>query len=221
MAVPYLAGVATLIWSYFPACSNDQIRNVLLLSAKRMAPSSSGCNRQVGWGLVQAQAAFSLLDEYGCKAGGESTIPRSRGALGGCKQPLPDLSLMQASANIEPSRPQALSGSWETILTEDFEKDLGKFSRGSDVLYLADRFERSGVVMLKNGSENIDASTIYTESITLSKPFSAFRVTMSIFGNGYMASGDKKLCLDFSTNDSADWRNSKCWTGGRDFEVKR
>ena len=209
MAVPYLAGVATLIWSYFPACSNDQIRNVLLLSAKRMAPS--GCNRQVGWGLVQAQAAFSLLDDYGCKAGGDSTIPRSRGAVGGCKQPLPDSS----------SIPQASSGPWETILTEDFARsDMGEFSRGSDVLYLADRFERSGVVMLKNGSENIEASTIYTENITPSKPFSAFRVSMSIFGNGYMASGDKKLCLDFSNNGS-NWRNSKCWTGGRDFEVKR
>lgn len=217
MAVPYLAGVATLIWSYFPACSNDQIRNVLLLSAKRMAPS--GCNRQVGFGLVQANAAFSLLDEYGCKAGGESMIPKSRGAVGGCKQPLPDLSLMQASAKIELSQPQASSDQWETILTEDFAKDLGKFSRGSDALYLADRFERLGVIMLKNGSENSDAS-IYTENISLDKPFSAFRVSVSIFGNGNMALGDKKLCLDFSVNNS-DWRRNKCWTGGRDFEVKR
>lgn len=90
MATPFVAGVAALVWSHFPSCSNQQIRNVLAATARPLQGSSSpGCQRRAGFGLVQARAAFDLLDEYGCAAGGKDDfVPASRGAVGGCKQPL-------------------------------------------------------------------------------------------------------------------------------------
>jgi hypothetical protein len=96
MAVPYVAGIAALIWGYFPECSNQQIRNVLAASAKVMTPAGSGkrCDRRTGFGLVQAKDAFDLLDEYGCDAGGADYDPPSEGAAGGCSQPLADLAAL-------------------------------------------------------------------------------------------------------------------------------
>eukprot|EP00571_Detonula_confervacea_P016891 CAMPEP_0172302312 /NCGR_PEP_ID=MMETSP1058-20130122/4033_1 /TAXON_ID=83371 /ORGANISM="Detonula confervacea, Strain CCMP 353" /LENGTH=822 /DNA_ID=CAMNT_0013012737 /DNA_START=87 /DNA_END=2555 /DNA_ORIENTATION=- len=103
MATPYVAGVAALVWGYFPRCSNQQIRNVLALSAKSMVASASGCNRRTGFGMVHAKDAFDLLDEYGCAAGGKDFSPPSEGGVGGCDQPLADLSnvpaLQQASVS--------------------------------------------------------------------------------------------------------------------------
>ena len=96
MAVPYVAGIAALIWGYFPECSNQQIRNVLAASARVMTPAGSGrrCDRRTGFGLVQAKDAFDLLDEYGCDAGGADYDPPSEGAAGGCSQPLADLTAL-------------------------------------------------------------------------------------------------------------------------------
>ncbi|KAL7527008.1 hypothetical protein ACHAXR_001756 [Thalassiosira sp. AJA248-18] len=97
MATPYVAGVAALVWGYFPECSNQQIRNVLAVTAKSMADGSGGgvggCNRRTGFGLVQAKDAFDLLDMYGCDAGGNTNfVPLSKGGVGGCDQPLADVS---------------------------------------------------------------------------------------------------------------------------------
>lgn len=92
MATPFVAGVAALVWGYFPDCSNQQVRNVLASSAKAMAPNARGCNSKTGFGLVQAKDAFELLDKYGCAAGGENYSPPSAGGVGGCRQPLADLS---------------------------------------------------------------------------------------------------------------------------------
>jgi hypothetical protein len=87
MAVPYVAGIAALIWGYFPQCSNQQIRNVLAVTAKAMT-GRRRCNHKTGYGLVQAKDAFDLLDEYGCDAGGQNYNPPSEGGIGGCSQPL-------------------------------------------------------------------------------------------------------------------------------------
>eukprot|EP00584_Thalassiosira_punctigera_P005395 CAMPEP_0172545124 /NCGR_PEP_ID=MMETSP1067-20121228/15122_1 /TAXON_ID=265564 ORGANISM="Thalassiosira punctigera, Strain Tpunct2005C2" /NCGR_SAMPLE_ID=MMETSP1067 /ASSEMBLY_ACC=CAM_ASM_000444 /LENGTH=780 /DNA_ID=CAMNT_0013331809 /DNA_START=135 /DNA_END=2474 /DNA_ORIENTATION=- len=92
MATPYVAGVAALVWGYFPQCSNQQIRNVLARSARSMTSSGVGCNRRTGFGLVQAKSAFDLLDKYGCAAGGQNYSPPSAGGVGGCDQPLADVS---------------------------------------------------------------------------------------------------------------------------------
>mmetsp|Transcript_17065 Transcript_17065/g.37012 ORF Transcript_17065/g.37012 Transcript_17065/m.37012 type:complete len:838 (+) Transcript_17065:119-2632(+) len=100
MATPYVAGVAALVWGYFPECSNQQIRNVLARSALSMAPNDAGCNRKTGFGLVQAKSAFDMLDEYGCAAGGEDYDPPSDGGVGGCDQPLADLSKLEPKSNL-------------------------------------------------------------------------------------------------------------------------
>eukprot|EP00579_Thalassiosira_antarctica_P015869 CAMPEP_0201945774 /NCGR_PEP_ID=MMETSP0903-20130614/54076_1 /ASSEMBLY_ACC=CAM_ASM_000552 /TAXON_ID=420261 /ORGANISM="Thalassiosira antarctica, Strain CCMP982" /LENGTH=1119 /DNA_ID=CAMNT_0048488849 /DNA_START=137 /DNA_END=3498 /DNA_ORIENTATION=- len=90
MATPFVAGVAALVWGYFPQCSNQQMRNVLAKTAKSLTTNGSDCNRKTGFGLVQAKEAFDLLDKYGCAAGGEDSSPPSVGGVGGCGQPLAD-----------------------------------------------------------------------------------------------------------------------------------
>jgi serine protease len=64
-----VAGAAALVWSFYPECSNNQIRNVLALTAKDVNPSSNGCNAKTGFGLIQAKAAYDMLASFGCEAG--------------------------------------------------------------------------------------------------------------------------------------------------------
>lgn len=80
MACPHVAGVAALVWSHFPNCTNNQIRNVLLKTAKDRGPP--GCDYSYGHGIIQGQKAYDLLKQEGCEAGGEVTA----GAIGGCEQ---------------------------------------------------------------------------------------------------------------------------------------
>jgi len=79
MACPHVAGVAALVWSYFPECSNDQIRTALLMSAAD--EGAVGCDNEYGHGFVQAEAAYDLLAAQGCGVG--------FGRIGGCAQ-IPD-----------------------------------------------------------------------------------------------------------------------------------
>merc|ERR1712003_588469 len=79
MATPHVAGVAGLLWMYFPECKNYQIRNVLASTAKDLGDGA--CNVQYGHGLVQAKKAYELLSEGNCGGQiGEST------PVGGCDQ---------------------------------------------------------------------------------------------------------------------------------------
>ena len=64
MATPHVAGVAALVWSHYPECTNKQIRNVLLASAQDQG--SNGCDNTYGYGIVQAKVAFDLLATNGC-----------------------------------------------------------------------------------------------------------------------------------------------------------
>ena len=84
MATPHVAGVAALVWSHFPQCSNNQIRNVLIKTS--LDSGSSGCDEFYGFGIVQAKAAFDLLSAQGCEAGGADLGQFSNGASGGCDQ---------------------------------------------------------------------------------------------------------------------------------------
>ena len=80
MATPHVAGVAALVWSYFPECTNHQIRGALIKSARdKGAP---GCDTQYGHGIVDADAAFELLKNGGCDAGDNTAGP----SPGGCAQ---------------------------------------------------------------------------------------------------------------------------------------
>ncbi len=64
MAVPHVSGVAALVWSYFPACSGEQIRGALRSSAREL--TGNGRNDRTGHGLVQARAAYDHLLQKGC-----------------------------------------------------------------------------------------------------------------------------------------------------------
>ncbi|SNY52615.1 serine protease [Arsukibacterium tuosuense] len=64
MASPHVAGVAALVWSHFPDCSNAEIRSALAASADDLG--ATGRDTSYGFGLVQAKDAVDYLAEYGC-----------------------------------------------------------------------------------------------------------------------------------------------------------
>jgi serine protease len=85
MATPHVAGVAALIWSHFPDCSNNQIRNVLIKTA--MDHGSSGCDENYGYGIVQVKVVYDLLSTDCCTAGGVDPGVLSDGTTAGGCQP--------------------------------------------------------------------------------------------------------------------------------------
>jgi len=84
MACPHVAGVAAKLWSHFPECKNSQIRNVLVKTSKDKG--DPGCDTSYGYGIVKLKAAYDLLLEEGCSAGGAVTNPLSLSSFGGCEQ---------------------------------------------------------------------------------------------------------------------------------------
>ncbi len=68
MATPHVAGGAALVWSYFPQCSNNQIRNALNATAKDKG--SSGRDNFYGYGLMQLADAYNYLNTNGCSGSG-------------------------------------------------------------------------------------------------------------------------------------------------------
>jgi len=79
MAVPHVTGVAALVWGHFPDCTNHQIRHALLKSAHRRAAHDKPCDKKYGYGVVDARAAYNLLNEVGCDGVEDSTHVK-----GGC-----------------------------------------------------------------------------------------------------------------------------------------
>ena len=61
MASPHVAGVATLVWSYHPQCTANQIRAALNATADDLG--AAGRDTRTGFGMVNAQAAKAYLDE--------------------------------------------------------------------------------------------------------------------------------------------------------------
>ena len=80
MATPHVAGVAGLLWMYFPECKNYQIRNVLLATTEALG--SNGCDDYYGFGVVRAKSAYELLSKGNC--GGNLGV--TDGNSGGCDQ---------------------------------------------------------------------------------------------------------------------------------------
>ena len=73
MASPHVAGVAALVWSHFPDCTNAQIRNALADSAADLG--NPGRDTSYGFGLVQSKAAIDYLTEFGCDGDGSDVEP--------------------------------------------------------------------------------------------------------------------------------------------------
>ncbi|QDH68718.1 S8 family peptidase [Marilutibacter alkalisoli] len=65
MATPHVAAVAALVWSHYPQCSNNHIRDALKRSALDLG--EPGYDYKNGWGLVQAKAAVDYLAVNACK----------------------------------------------------------------------------------------------------------------------------------------------------------
>ncbi|PCK32689.1 S8 family serine peptidase [Pseudoalteromonas piscicida] len=68
MATPHVSGVAALVWSHFPQCTAQQIRQVLNTTAKDKG--QSGRDTSYGYGIVQAKAALDYLNNNGCDSSG-------------------------------------------------------------------------------------------------------------------------------------------------------
>jgi serine protease len=66
MATPHVSGVAALVWSRFPACTNQNIRDALAFTAQDLG--TTGLDNSYGFGLVQAKNAFDCLLSKGCGA---------------------------------------------------------------------------------------------------------------------------------------------------------
>jgi subtilisin family serine protease len=64
MATPHVSAVAALVWSYFPDCTNAQIRTSLEKSALDIG--DPGRDNKTGYGLVQAKAAYDRITRKGC-----------------------------------------------------------------------------------------------------------------------------------------------------------
>jgi subtilisin family serine protease len=64
MATPHVSAVAALVWSYFPTCTGEQIRQSLDKSAKDLGVA--GRDSKFGFGLVQAKSAYDRIASVGC-----------------------------------------------------------------------------------------------------------------------------------------------------------
>ncbi|HWU71362.1 MAG TPA: S8 family peptidase [Pseudoxanthomonas sp.] len=67
MATPHVSGVAALVWSNAPGCSNTDIETALKATAIDLG--TPGWDYKFGFGEVQARAAFDYLQANGCKGG--------------------------------------------------------------------------------------------------------------------------------------------------------
>lgn len=65
MATPYAAAAAGVVWSAYPSCSNQEIRNAVKKSAKSLNAGAE----YVGSGLVQIKAAMDYLKANPCGTG--------------------------------------------------------------------------------------------------------------------------------------------------------
>lgn len=68
MASPHVAGVAALLWSHYPQCTNAQIRNVLAVTAEDLG--TAGRDTSYGYGLVRTKTAFDYIAQNGCDGSG-------------------------------------------------------------------------------------------------------------------------------------------------------
>ncbi len=64
MATPHVAGVAALVWSHFPSCTGEEIRNVMNVTAQDLGTANR--DNSYGYGLVQAKAMYDALTADGC-----------------------------------------------------------------------------------------------------------------------------------------------------------
>ncbi|SFC00686.1 PA domain-containing protein [Pseudoalteromonas denitrificans DSM 6059] len=72
MASPHVAGVAALVWSHHPSCTNVEIRNVLNSTAQDLG--AAGRDVKFGYGLVQTKDAIDSITANGCDGNGTGPV---------------------------------------------------------------------------------------------------------------------------------------------------
>ena len=72
MASPHVSGVAALVWSHYPNCTNVEIRNALTASA--LDVGEEGRDYHFGHGIVKAGKALNYLNLVGCNGGNYGLI---------------------------------------------------------------------------------------------------------------------------------------------------
>ena len=73
VAAPFVSGVAALVWSHFPLCQHSQIRYVLAKTAQAL--DGQRCSDQLGYGRVQARAAYDFLASNPCELAEWGRVP--------------------------------------------------------------------------------------------------------------------------------------------------
>jgi serine protease len=79
MATPHVAGVAALVWSHFPSCTGEEIRNVMNATAQDLGTANR--DNSYGYGLVQAKAMYDSLSANGCNVVTPPPPPAEDGVL--------------------------------------------------------------------------------------------------------------------------------------------
>eukprot|EP00581_Thalassiosira_minuscula_P000986 CAMPEP_0183747642 /NCGR_PEP_ID=MMETSP0737-20130205/67368_1 /TAXON_ID=385413 /ORGANISM="Thalassiosira miniscula, Strain CCMP1093" /LENGTH=760 /DNA_ID=CAMNT_0025983357 /DNA_START=37 /DNA_END=2316 /DNA_ORIENTATION=+ len=196
MATPYVAGVAALVWGHFPQCTNQQIRNVLARSAKPINNSGGGgCSNRNGWGLVQAKDAFDLLDKYGCAAGGKNFSPQSAGAVGGCNQPLADISKLTPRKDLATHSNGASNRCQKLLvklLTDDYAYETSWELRRKDNGQLLN----SGPPTGRNFADKTEYMGAASECL---EPGTYEFIVKDLFGDGIASPGYYSIIMDGKT----------------------
>ncbi|MCU7554477.1 S8 family serine peptidase [Alteromonas sp. ASW11-19] len=73
MATPHVSGAAALLWSFYPQCSNKQIRDLLNMAA--VDKGDAGRDNKYGHGLLDVEAAYNLAAQNGCNGQADEAAP--------------------------------------------------------------------------------------------------------------------------------------------------
>eukprot|EP00984_Skeletonema_dohrnii_P033027 scaffold28371_cov93-Skeletonema_dohrnii-CCMP3373.AAC.1 len=175
MACPHVAGVAALLWSHFPECKNNQIRNAMIYSSNE-PPSDSkntpGWDKYYGWGTVNAGNAYELLKQ-GCEfAGGPISDPLHELALGGRDQVQPQPTPAPTPA---PPCPGAQERFEVQIQTDNYPAET--------TWTLTDKCESDGVLILSDGPYGSPGTLFSTISACVDDGQYEFKINDS-YGDG-------------------------------------
>ncbi|KAL3795533.1 hypothetical protein HJC23_009246 [Cyclotella cryptica] len=103
---------------------------------------------------------------------------------------------------------------WRTLVSEDFNRGLGVFQRGSvDANHYKQTEDRKGVVRIQRGEGM--SPILKSNTIGLDQSVSMIRVIFSFKGLG-IEDADR-FCLDHSLDDGVSWSEEKCWSSCEDF----
>ena len=72
MAAAHVVGAAAMLFSHFPDCTNNQIRNAMVRSTTKpsLEANVSRWDQRYGWGIVNVGKAYELLEKGCVYAGG-------------------------------------------------------------------------------------------------------------------------------------------------------